>query len=458
MKHSFFLLFSLSPIFMNKEMRRWAASVWIAATACVPMSVQAQSKALSEGLQMLYANAETHNATLNSLRAAIATADAGVEVARMDKLPNISGQASFSYLGNARLWNRKFGESTSAPMPHYGNNFLLQAEQVLYAGGAIKSGITLAQQQAEMTRLAVKDERQHQRMLLTGLYLQLHNLRNQQVVFANNRSLAQKQIELMQHRREQGVSLRNDITRYELQLQQIDLGETAVTDQQSILLKELNTALGTDSVQVAWLSEADFVADDLSVGVEAEWQQRALLQHAGWQKSQLAVDMGKTQERLARADRLPKVAVMAEDHLDGPITIEVPPINKNLNYWFVGVGIRYNFSSLYKSKRNIAKAQLATAQAQTQTEVVRQGISDGVHAAYVNLGTARTDLKTRQKGVQLANENYDVVSKRYQNGMALITDLTDAANMKLEAELALANARINVLYCYYQLKYASHEL
>ena len=443
---------------MNKEMRRWAVSVWIAATACVPMSVQAQSKALSDGLQQLYVNAETHNATLNSLRAAIATADAGVETARMDKLPNISGQASFSYLGNARLWNRKFGESTSAPMPHYGNNFLLQAEQVLYAGGAIKSGIALAQQQAEMTRLAVKDERQHQRMLLTGFYLQLHNLRNQQVVFANNRLLAQKQIELMQHRREQGVSLRNDITRYELQLQQIDLGETAVVDQQSILLKELNTALGTDSVQMAWLGDEAFVADNLSVGVEAEWQQRALLQHAGVKMSQLAVDMGKTQERLARADRLPKVAIMAEDQLDGPITIEGPPINKNLNYWFVGVGIRYNFSSLYKSKRSIAKAQLATTQAQTQTKVVCQGISDGVHAAYVNLGTARNELKTRQKGVQLANENYDVVSKRYQNGMALITDLTDAANMKLEAELALANARINVLYCYYQLKYASHEL
>lgn len=443
---------------MNKEMRRWAASFGIAAMACVPIGMQAQSTALSNSLQSLYAEAEAHNATLASLQAALQTAEAGIETARMDKLPNLNGQVSFSYLGNGRLWNRKFGESTSAPMPHYGNNFLLQAEQVLYAGGAIKSGIKLAEQQSEMARLTINDERQRQRMLLTGLYLQLHSLRNQQTVYANNRTLAQKQIELMKHRREQGVSLRNDITRYELQLQQIDLGETAVTDQQSILLKQLHTAMGSDSAGVALLSDEAFDATDLEVGIEADWQQRALQQHIGLQKSQLAVDINRTQEKLARADRLPKVALMAEDHLDGPITIEVPPINKNFNYWFVGIGIRYNFSSLYKSKRKIAQAQLGTAQALSQTEVARQGISDGIHAAYVNLGTARSELATRQKSVQLASENYDVVSKRYQNGLALITDLTDAANMKLEAELALSNARINVLFCYYQLKYASNEL
>ena len=51
-------------------------------------------------------------------------------------------------------------------------------------------------------------------------------------------------------------------------------------------------------------------------------------------------------------------------------------------------------------------------------------------------------------------KNYEVVDKRYKNGLALITDMTDAANVKLEAELALVSARINLAYCYYRLKYA----
>ena len=62
--------------------------------------------------------------------------------------------------------------------------------------------------------------------------------------------------------------------------------------------------------------------------------------------------MSRTKERLVRSDLLPHVALLAENHLDGPITTEVPPINKNINYWFVGVGVSFNFSEPPKTARN----------------------------------------------------------------------------------------------------------
>ena len=99
-----------------------------AAALCMPSGMRAQTPALRQSISKLYEQAEASNASIATLRAAVATAEAGVQTARADKLPDVSGQASFSYLGNARLWNRHFGESTSAPMPHYGNNFLLRAQ------------------------------------------------------------------------------------------------------------------------------------------------------------------------------------------------------------------------------------------------------------------------------------------------------------------------------------------
>ena len=47
------------------------------------------------------------------------------------------------------------------------------------------------------------------------------------------------------------------------------------------------------------------------------------------------------------------------------------------------------------------------------------------------------------------------MSRRYQNGLAIVTDLTDAANMKLDAELQLSDARISLVYAFYNLKYAA---
>ena len=149
---------------------------------------------------------------------------------------------------------------------------------------------------------------------------------------------------------------------------------------------------------------------------------------------------------------------MAEDHLTGPVTIEVPTLNKNFNYWFVGVGVSYNFSSLYKSNRKVHRAQVATRHAMDRHEAARQKVSDGIHAAYVACQTAQSELQTHHKRVQLAVQNYDVVRRRYENGLALITDMTDAANMKLDAELALANAQINLAYHYYALRFAAGVL
>lgn len=67
-------------------------------------------------------------------------------------------------------------------------------------------------------------------------------------------------------------------------------------------------------------------------------------------------------------------------------------------------------------------------------------------------------MKTQQKQVELANQNYSVVQNRYQNGLALMTDMVDASNIKLSAEIALVNARINMLYNFYKLKYVTNTL
>lgn len=440
---------------MHNRMKRLAVLLLSAAMMPCPVAMRAQTARLKGSLNRLFSIAEAHNASLRTVRAAITEAEAGVEAAQKAKLPDVNAQLSVSYLGNARLWNRHFGESTCAPMPHYGNNFLLQAQQMVYAGGAVSAGIQLARQNAAMQNINAADERRRVQFLLTGLFLQLHNLQNQAEVYAANKALAEKQIEMMRQRYAKGVSLHSDVTRYELYLQQMELGMTSVTDQADIVRRQLLTALGTDSAAIGTLPEDAFADDAIAVGSEADWQLTAAGQHPGVQRLALGVQMSRTEEKLERAALLPKVAIIAEDHLDGPITIEVPPIDKNLNYWFVGVGVTYNFSALYKNRSKVRRARLHTAWQNESLSATRENVVDAVHAAFVSLGTARTQLDTRRKSLQLATENYELVSRRYQNGLAIVTDLTDAANMKLDAELQLSDARISLVYAFYNLKYAA---
>lgn len=435
-----------------------SAAAFVVASALWPALLQAQNESVERGVADLFRTAEAHNATLQSCRAAIAEADAAIESAKTDRLPEVSGQASFSYNGNGRVWDRDFSNGMSVAFPHYGNNFALKASQVVYAGGAIDAGIRLAEQGAEMSRLTAREQGERVRFLLLGLYLQLHNLQNQELVYTSNAKLAEDLIAQMKSRREQGVALRNDVTRYELQHEQMLLGRTQTADRQRILGHQLATALGIDST-VTLLPASAFENPVLSeLPAEDIWQQKAGSQHVSLQKSQLAVEMSRTQEKLERSALLPKVSLFAEDYLVGPVTIEIPALDNNFNYWYVGVGISYNFSSLFKNNRKVRQAKLATETATANLEAARQAVDDAVQQAYVNYFTAQSELRTHLKSVELAVQNYDVISRRYNNGLALVTDLTDAASMKLDAELALANARINLVYSYYELKYAAGQL
>nr|WP_195356214.1 hypothetical protein [Bacteroides cellulosilyticus] len=47
---------------------------------------------------------------------------------------------------------------------------------------------------------------------------------------------------------------------------------------------------------------------------------------------------------------------------------------------------------------------------------------------------------------------------RHDDGVALIKDMLDVSNIKLSAELKLVDARINLIYNYYRLKYLTHSL
>ena len=87
-----------------------------------------------------------------------------------------------------------------------------------------------------------------------------------------------------------------------------------------------------------------------------------------------------------------------------------------------------------------------------------QQVDNQVQQAYTLYQQSFVDLRTQQKSVELATQNYEVVNNRYLNQLALVTDMVDAANVKLNAELQEVNARVNTVYAYYQMKFASGNI
>ncbi len=333
--------------------------------------------------------------------------------------------------------------------------------QVVYAGGAIRSGIRMAELGKDLAELDVEKNRQEVRFLLTGYYLDLCKLSNQMDVVRQNIELTRKVIAQMKARHEQGTVLKNDITRYDYQLKSLELTLKKLTDASAIINHQLVTTLHLpeQTVIVPDKNEVDADIRALSaIATQDAWQRQAADNNIGIRQAQVAKSLAAEKVRQAKAASLPSVAVVAENQLYGPYTQDLIPKNCNVNVWFVGVGVKYSLGSIWKNKHQVRKARMEHQQAHETISLAREGVENAVQANYTNLLTAQTEVGTQEKQVELAKQNYSVVQNRYQNDLALLTDMLDASNMKLSAEMALVNARINMLYNFYQLKYVTNTL
>lgn len=416
---------------------------------------QTESRMLS--IEEMFRLADENNRSIRAYSIAIAEAEADVNTAKNAYLPSFDASLSLGYNGNGTISDRNFANAFTAPIPHFGKSFSVEVSQVVFAGGAIRNSVKIAALKQQIAALNAERNRQEVRFLIAGNYLELCKLKNQLQVFESNIAQTQKMLENMRVRVSEGAALQNDVTRYELQLQNLSYAKIQLQNSISLLNNQLTVAVGLpQSVVIVPDTTAvtTFAVAPVPYRAEASPAPAAL----SVQMAEKAEKIAGHAEKISRAERFPQIALFAGDYLNGPVTIEIPALNKNFNYWAVGAGIKYSLGNLYKSSSKIRASQLATRRAGEEKALAEERVSLALDDAFTHCKEAFALLETKEKSVELAAQNYTVIAYRYENDLALITDLLDAASQKLDAELQAINARINIVYHYYKLRYVTGTL
>lgn len=401
----------------------------------------------------VFTRIENENRTMAMLRTAQEAAEQGIRSAKDARYPEINAEVNVSYIGDSFLTDRDFSNYTKAPSPHFGNGFTLEAQQVVYAGGAVNAAVKMAEHEGRMSEAVISQSRQGLRLMAAGEYLDLFRTDNSIKVYEKNIALTTKLIEEINAKREHGLALAADVTRYELRLEMLKLDLVRLRNTREIMNYRLVNSLGLPEGTVVSSALAD--DEDLRDRSRQHWQEIAADSSPEMKVSGINADMALTRQKLVRSERLPKIAVVAYENFNGPITFEIPPIDKNLNIWYVGLGIRYNFSSLYKSGHKLKQAEIAVRQAEQAKDVTEENLRNSVQKAYADYMQSYVELETSEKSLQLADENYGRVHDRYMEQLVLVTDMLDAFNMKLEAELDVSAANAGIQYRLCCLRYAA---
>ena len=164
-------------------------------------------------LEEIFESAETNSTRLRPSFTAQTEAEREISVARAGRLPDINASLSLSYIGDGFTTKRNFSDYQKAPIPHFGNALTLNITQPVYTGGAVTSAIELAELKSTAARYATDFQRDNIRFRLAGFYLDIYKYNNLKTVVESNIAAAQKVLQEMRARYEQGTALQNDITR-----------------------------------------------------------------------------------------------------------------------------------------------------------------------------------------------------------------------------------------------------
>ncbi|MDV3733995.1 hypothetical protein CMU34_10875 [Elizabethkingia anophelis] len=415
---------------------------------------QSQERKIS--VEELFELAKENHPNLAVSKADIEIARQGVEVAKNAQLPTVSAALQGYYLGDAHIIDKDFSNSTRVDMPHFGNTFSVDASQLIWKGGLVKNGIKAQSLKEELTELNYQSNEQNIKLLVLGYYLDLYKLLNQKSVYQQNIQLAEQRFENINKFYNQGMVTRNDVIRGELQLSNLKLALQVVENNRQILNKQLTTALGlSESTQIV---PDETILSNVPKALLMDDYRAFAQNHPTVLMTRKAVDIYETSEKITRSEMMPSLSAFAGNKLARPITTSSPALDMYTNGWSAGLSLNFNLDALYKTPKKMKQVRFEKDKAIAQATEAEQMIDVAVNAAYIKYNEALTQNNTLGTNKNLADENYRIMNSKYNNQLAILLDLIDASNQKLDAELQFANSEISIVYAYYKLLKESGNL
>lgn len=379
-------------------------------------------------------------------------AEAREKTARTTRLPDVHIGTTVGYLGRAAIFQHGLSRPRHPDLPDWSHNYNLEITQPLYRGGKIRHTLRKAELEKQIAAFQTVAEQAEIKLLLLRYYLDLFNLYKEKEVWNRTLEESGRRLKDIRQMRKEGLVTRNDELRSQLQLTNDRLALRETTDNIAIVSQQLDQLAGLDE-QTVILPDTALLHTMPPLSDCETYIGEAYLNYPELTIARYDTRLARHDISLARADYLPSLTLRAANTLSRPLSTTMEDLFSN--NWNIALTLSYSLSSLYQNPHKLHEARQYVRLRQNAEEQLRQDLRRQVRTAYIKHREALDRVKALGLSVEQAEENYRIVNHRYKNQLSILTDLLDASNVRLEAELQLTAARTEVLYTYYQLLRAS---
>lgn len=420
-----------------------------------PTCTHAQNDTLYLSIQQLFERIPHQHLQLAADKIKEQIAAEQVKTANAKRLPEIVTGLHGSYLGQPVVWKNGLNNATHPQSPHWQQNYSIDFNQPLYQGGKIKYAIRQSKLQQEIARLQTQADESDIKLTLLEQYLNLFTLYKQQFVLYRNIKESEQRLKDIRRMKDEGIITNNDVLRSEMQLTNNRLAMTETENNIRIISQQLDILLGFNE-DLLLMPDTTLLNQNYTTVQYADYINRAYQSNSSIRLLYKQTELAENNINLTRSELYPNISLTASNTLARPVSRTLADMYNN--NWNIGLSFSYPLSALYHNKHRIEEAKqnvllIRNAEAQEQ-----QNIRMAINTALLKYKEAKERVESLKLSVKQAEENYRIMHNRYMNQLAILTDLLDADNLRLNAELQLTTARTQVVYSYYELQQAIGSL
>ncbi|MDQ6813488.1 MAG: TolC family protein [Bacteroidota bacterium] len=331
------------------------------------------------------------------------------------------------------------GKPTSAT---YG---LVNASLPIYAGLRIRYGIESSKYLEEAARLDAENDREAVILNTINAFDNLYKSRAAVDLVKESLEGSRQRVKEFSSLEKNGILPRNDLLKAQLQESNVELSLLDAENNWKLSNINMNLMLGLPDTTVLSVNENDLQMTAIQLKPVEEYVQLSIQNRKDIAALNLRKKAANTGVKAAKGGSYPSIALTG-----GYIAADVPNILTVTNALNIGVGVKYNLSSLWKNAE-VDQAKAREKQLESNEDALNDNVRLQVNQAYQNYLLSTKKIQVYQTAIAQAEENFKIVRNKFQNQLATTTDLLDADVAQLQARLNAAFAKADASVSYNKL-------
>jgi outer membrane protein len=415
-------------------------------------------KVYTLSLQQAINLSKSSNNLVKAAKSEESASTADFKDARNNALPSIFAGANYQRFTDLTLYQGLKSVKSMAryPTPN-GADAGVSANFNLYAGGRQKAYEAEQSGKKDLATVSTQEQTGNVGLQVVSQYLDMVRLNDQRRFIKEQVLRAETRLKNITALYNNQKVTRSDVLRADLSLSAAKLNLEQAENDIEIANQKLNVLLGlSDSTKVAPSDSAAMpqpAVESLTPMVFGAAKDAYAIRKA-------AEDIKIQDARIkgVKSGFSPTVSLYSAYGINYPNYLFYPPVNQAYSIGFIGVRVQYNISSAYQNKHKTSASRIRLQELQYLQQNINDNVREEAGSLLIKYREALHRITVTEKSIEQARVNYKIISAKYFNQLALLTDLLDADNLYLETRYDLVRAQTSAQFIYYRLLYTSGNL